>query len=82
MSDDLTDVRDSSAFLDDLIAEDSDLNPPPSKKNGGNQEKSKAGGFLGMTPIQTFIISAMFFFFVCLIGFFIMIFTGKMVVTF
>lgn len=82
MTDDLTDSRDSSAFLDDLIAEDSDLKPPPSKKTGGSQKKSGFGGFLGMTPVQTFIISAMFFFIVCLIGFFIMMFTGKMVVTF
>jgi hypothetical protein len=82
MSDDLMDARDSSAFLDDLIAEDSDLNPPPRKKSGGSKKKSMSGGILGMTPIQTFIISAMFFFIVCLIGFFIMMFTGKMVVTF
>lgn len=82
MSDDLMDARDSSAFLDDLIAEDSDLNPPPQKKSGGSRKKSKSGGILGMTPVQTFIISAMFFFIVCLIGFFIMMFTGKMVVSF
>jgi hypothetical protein len=82
MSDDLMDARDSSAFLDDLIAEDSDLNPPPRKKSGGSKKKSMSGGILGMTPVQTFIISAMFFFIVCLIGFFIMMFTGKMVVTF
>lgn len=82
MTDDFTDVRDSSAFLDDLIAEDSDLNPPPQKKSGRRRNKSSSGGLLGMTPIQTFIISAMFFFIVCLVGFFIMMFTGKMVVTF
>ena len=82
MTDDFMDTRDSSAFLDDLIAEDSDLTPPPRKKGVSKSKKTKSGGFLGMTPIQTFIISAMFFFMVCLFGFFVMMFTGKMVVTF
>ena len=82
MSDDFMDAKDSSAFLDDLIAEDNNLTPPPRKKSGGGQKKSKSGGFLSMTPIQTFIISAMFFFMVCLLGFLAMMFTGKMVVTF
>jgi hypothetical protein len=77
MVDDYQDVSDSSVFLDELEAED--RSPPPS------QQKSKAAttrGFMGMTPIQTFILSAMFFFIVCLIGFFFMMVTGKMVVTF
>ncbi|MGD8458233.1 MAG: hypothetical protein PVF83_17795 [Anaerolineales bacterium] len=82
MTDDFSDVKDSSAFLEDLIAEDSELSPPPRKKSVGKRKTTKSGGFLGMTPIQTFIISAMFFFMVCLFGFFIMVFTEKMVVTF
>jgi hypothetical protein len=82
MTDNFTNVRDSSAFLDDLIAEDSNLTTPPRKKSGRKEKKPKSGGFLGMTPIQTFIISAMFFFMACLFGFLVMMFTGKMVVTF
>ncbi len=77
MVDDFQDVSDSSVFLDELEAED--RRPPPSPKRSRG---STSQGFLGMTPIQTFIISAMFFFIVCLIGFFFMMVTGKMVVTF
>lgn len=89
MSDDFLDARDSSAFLDELIAEDEedDSTPPPTPKRKGvgsakGQESSSGTGFLGMTPVQTFIISAMFFFIVLLLGFLLLMFTGKMVVTF
>jgi hypothetical protein len=82
MTDDFMDTRDSSAFLDDLVSEDSEPSPPPPKKSRKGLKRSKSQGFLGMTPVQTFIISAMFFFIVCLLGFFFMMFTGKMVVSF
>ena len=77
MVDDFQDASDSSVFLDELEAED--RSPPPSPKGSMG---STSRGLLGMTPIQTFIISAMFFFIVCLIGFFFMMVTGKMVVSF
>lgn len=82
MTDEFMDTRDSSDFLDDLVSEDSEPAPHPPKKSGKGLKRSKFQGFLGMTPVQTFIISAMFFFIVCLLGFFFMMFTGKMVVTF
>jgi hypothetical protein len=82
MVDDFLDAGDSSSFLDEL--EEEDKSPPPSRKKSRKKSRgtSSSKGFLGMTPIQTFIISAMFFFIVCLVGFFFMIFTGKMVVSF
>jgi len=81
MVDDFLDAGDSSVFLDELEAEDN-APPPPQQEPKRGGRLSTSLGFLGMTPIQTFILSAMFFFSVCIIGFFLMMVTGKMVVSF
>ena len=87
MTDDFLNSGDSSAFLDELIAEDKEPPPPPlpqrkSPKSSKGRKQSKSKSFMGMTPMQTFIVSAMFFFIILLLGFLFLMFTGKMVVAF
>lgn len=80
MLDDFEDLQDSNTFLDDL--EEDDSPPKPKKTSRGLPSFSSSGsakGFLGMNPIQTFIISALFFFSVCILGFFFLLITGKIV---
>jgi hypothetical protein len=82
MVDDYLDGGDSSVFLDELEAEDRKPSTSSQESVGRKGGLSTFQGFMGMTPIQTFIISAMFFFIICLIGFFLMMITNKMVVSF
>ena len=80
MLDDFEDLQDSAAFLDDL--EEDDAPPPKEKKKRAKRSFASSGsskGFMGMSPIQTFIISALFFFSVCVLGFFSLLITGKVV---
>jgi hypothetical protein len=81
MLDDFEDLKDSNTFLDDL--EEDDAPPKPKKKRKGrpsfSSSSGSAKGFMGMSPIQTFIISALFFFSVCVLGFFVLLITGKIV---
>jgi hypothetical protein len=78
MLDDFEDLKDSSTFLDNLEEDDTTKKEkkvkkgPPSFLSSGTSKS-----FLGMTPIQTFIISALFFFSVCVLGFFFLLITGK-----
>lgn len=76
------DFDDTASFLDDLEEEDSglildDVSAPPRRR--GRRSRS-SGGFLGLTGVQGFIISAMIFFQVGIIGFFFMLVTQKMVI--
>lgn len=76
----LDDFDDTSSFLDDLEAEDNgfafdDEEPSPS---ASPRRRRGFNGLLGMTPVQTFIISMMLFFEVCFIGYFFMLVAGKM----
>lgn len=44
------------------------------------QEDDDETGFLGMTPLQRFVISVMFFFMVLIIGAFFLLFTGSIAI--
>ena len=77
MADDFPDLRDSSSFLDELEEEE---NKPAAQSPKGNTQTESSTGFLGMTPVQTFIISALFFFITSIVGFFLMLLAGKMVI--
>ena len=79
MADDFPDLRDSSSFLDELEEEENKPAAPSPKGNTQTQTESSTG-FLGMTPVQTFIISALFFFITSIVGFFLMLLAGKMVI--
>lgn len=57
---------DDSGFDFEEPAQDS---PPPKKR--------RRGRFLGMTPIQRFIIAMMFMIAVCVLGTMVMLVTGK-----
>ncbi len=71
------DLGDSSAFLDELEAEDAaepeELPPPVRKRRSSTPQR-----ILGMTPIQLFVISVEVFFMICILGAFLMMVTEKM----
>ena len=50
---------------------------PPEEPKPAPQKTSKSGSFLGMTPVQRFIIALMLFMMVCVFGSFILLATGK-----
>ncbi|MEK6221687.1 MAG: hypothetical protein N2D54_05515 [Chloroflexota bacterium] len=89
MLDDKNDMDDSSAFLDEIEEADA---PPPRKRRKTRKErkavkvrkirrplsKGKSKIFSEMTSFQLFIIAGMSFSSVCIIGFFVMIVTGRM----
>ncbi len=77
MADDFPETRDTASFLDS-IEEEGDKPPAPSPKKKISADSPK--GLLGMTPVQTFVISALFFFIVVAVGFFLMLVTNKMVI--
>jgi hypothetical protein len=58
--------KDSTTFLDEVVAESNNLELSPEDETG----------FLGMTPTQRFIISFMFFLMVVIIGAFFLLMTG------
>ena len=73
------DLGDSSAFLDELEAEDAaepeELPPPPPVRK---RRSSTPQRIFGMTPIQLFVISVEVFFMICILGAFLMMVTEKM----
>lgn len=71
MLDDLDDLGDTNSFLDDIDEDDAPSSPKPIF--------SIPGRVLGMSPVQLFVISVELFFMICIIGFFFMMVTGKMV---
>jgi hypothetical protein len=73
MLDDFEDLN-TAKFLDEI--EEEDTAPPPRARS---RRRSSTRRFLGMTPIQLFIISIELFAMVCILGFFLMIVTEKMV---
>lgn len=87
MVDDFQDMQDSSSFLDELEAEESAPPPEriskrkPKRKPKRKRKRSTSNGFLGLTSKQTFIISALLFFFVCSVGLLFMLISGKMAIT-
>lgn len=71
---------DAASFLDELEKEDSglvldDVSAPKSRRPSRSRS---SGGFLGLTDLQSFILSAMLFFEVGIIGLFFMLVTQKM----
>ena len=78
----LDDFDDTSSFLDDLEAEDSgfsfDEDEELSTSSSSGRRSRGFKGLLGMTPVQTFILSMMLFFEVCFIGYFFMLVANKM----
>ena len=76
MLDDLDDLHDTSAFLDELEEEDAAPAPAPPPRRSRRSHGSRS--FLGMTPSQLFIIALELFMIVCILGFFLMIVTEKM----
>jgi hypothetical protein len=78
------DFRDSATFLDELDDGDLDFESEPSKHSPKSKGKVqvKERGLFGLQPGQAFIIAAMLFFLVCLVGAAVMIITGKMVLPF
>ena len=57
--------------------------PPeiPDQKHGKNRHRNSMKG-TGLTVFQRFVLSVMFFFMICLLGFMLLIFTGKIVLPF
>jgi hypothetical protein len=51
--------------------------PPDEQKPAPQKTSSSTGSFLGMTPVQRFIIALMLLMMVCVFGSFILIATGK-----
>jgi hypothetical protein len=78
------DFRDSATFLDDLDDGDLALEPERSKRSPKSKRKAqvKERGLFGLQPGQAFIIAAMLFFLVCLVGSAILIVMDKMALPF
>ena len=78
MSDDFSNLDDAAAFLDELEEEDIlGGSPSPAPKRARRRAKPKK--LFGMTPVQLFVIAIEVFAMVCILGFFFMIVTEKMV---
>jgi hypothetical protein len=75
MLDDFEEIGSTAAFLDELDEEEQ----TPSKQRKRSKRKTGGKGFLGMSPIQWFVISLELFLIVAIMGSFFMILTGKMV---
>lgn len=75
------DFRESASFLDEL--DDSEVVPSTARRRGVSKavraSQPREKGLLGMQPGQAFIIAAMLFFLVCLVGAAVMVLTEKMV---
>ena len=54
-----------------------DKQPPQPQKPVPTQKQSAPGSFLGMTPVQRFVIALMLFMMVCIFGSFILLATSK-----
>lgn len=78
------DFRDSATFLDELEDGDIDLESDSGERAPKLKRKAqvKERGLFGLQPGQAFIIAAMLFFLVCLVGAAVMILTEKMVLPF
>ena len=77
MSDDFSNLDDAAAFLDELEEEDILGAAPAAPKRARRRAKPKK--LFGMTPVQLFVIAIEVFAMVCILGFFFMIVTEKMV---
>ena len=77
------DFRDSANFLNELD-DDFDLEFESSGRTSKSRRKPqvKERGLFGLQPGQAFIIAAMLFFLVCLVGAAVMVLTEKMVLPF
>ena len=78
------DFRDSATFLDQL--DDGDLESEQSGRKrspkSAKKAKPKERGLFGLQPGQAFIISAMLFFLVCVVGAAVLVVMGKMALPF
>jgi hypothetical protein len=78
------DFRDSATFLDEL--DDGDLEPELVRgkraPRSAKEMQGKERGLFGLQPGQAFIISAMLFFLVCVVGAAVMVVMGKMTLPF
>lgn len=74
------DFKDSATFLDEL--DDGELDPEPVRRTRTSKPVRKAQpkerGLFGLQPGQAFIIAAMLFFLVCLVGTAVLVVMGKM----
>ena len=78
MLDDFEEIGSTAAFLDEL--EEEEQTPVRRHKRGKGKTNSSIGKkFIGMSPIQWFVISLELFLMVAIMGMFFMILTGKMV---
>jgi hypothetical protein len=50
---------------------------PPEQKPSPHRKQGKSASFLGMTPIQRFVVAVMLFMMVCVFGSFILLATQK-----
>ncbi|NPV84472.1 MAG: hypothetical protein HPY45_00500 [Anaerolineae bacterium] len=70
------DLRESAASAPFLEEE----TPPPAKKRKERPKRSSSSHeFLGMSPVQRFVIALMLLMMVCALGAFCLIISGKMV---
>ena len=67
----LEDFRDDSDFVEE--------NDPGSESQGSAGAASTQTRFLGMTPIQRFVIAIMILLSVCILGLFFLLITGNVV---
>jgi hypothetical protein len=77
MNDDFSNLDDAAAFLDELEEEDIMGSAPAAPKKA--RRKARPKKLFGMTPAQIFVIAVEIFAMVCILGFFFMIVTEKMV---
>ena len=78
MSDDFSNLDDATTFLDELEEEDF-LGDAASAAPKRARRRAKPRKLFGMTPVQVFVIAIEIFAMVCILGFFFMIVTEKMV---
>ena len=71
------DASDTSGFDDQPVEFYPDDKPTPKKR--GKKSSGQSSKFLGLTPVQRFILSLMLMFSVCLLGAVFLIMTGRFV---
>ncbi len=79
MFDNLREQPDSTPFYEeeDLFRDAEEVRPAAPPRRSKPKQTSSNAGFLGMTPVQRFVLALMLFITVCVLGALLLVVTGR-----